>query len=85
MPAGRLETFQHYVNLHTTERKLDGLLERHRFASVKDNLENEGIKAMLRENTLGIRALRPVPAPEETPALLMDPSHAASPEGLLTA
>jgi polysaccharide deacetylase family protein (PEP-CTERM system associated) len=85
MPAGRLESFQHYVNLHTTEGKLDGLLARHRFTSVRDNLGNGPIKAMLAGNAMSVRASRPAAVAAETPVLRVAPSRAATPEGLLAA
>ncbi|MDB5049156.1 MAG: polysaccharide deacetylase [Fibrobacteres bacterium] len=57
--TGRLESFQHYVNLDTTEWKLDKLLQRHSFTSVKENLASGSIKAMLASHTVSARFARP--------------------------
>jgi Domain of unknown function (DUF3473) len=45
--VGLIKSFQHYVNLDTTEWKLDRLLENFHFTSMKENLETERIKTML--------------------------------------
>jgi len=56
--AGLLESFQHYVNLDTTEWKLSRLLERFPFTSVRDNLETENVREMLSRNSLSIKIPR---------------------------
>ena len=60
---GLLEGFQHYVNLDTTEWKLNRLLQRFDFGPVSDTLKLPRLKAMLRRN--------PVTVPDQVP----DPGH----------
>lgn len=55
LKVGMLETFQHYVNLGTTERKLDRLLEKFSFASVGETLETERVQSMLSRNMVNPR------------------------------
>lgn len=87
MPAGVMESFQHYVNLDTTEWKLDRLLRKHRFTSIQDNLETAEVRAMLERDTVDARLLGGHPAVAETPEKRPMPERArvASPEGLLAA
>jgi len=56
---GLMETFQHYVNLDTTEWKLNRLLQRFDFGPVSDTLKLPRLQAMLRRN--------PVTVPEQSP------------------
>ncbi|HKP95579.1 MAG TPA: XrtA system polysaccharide deacetylase [Fibrobacteria bacterium] len=89
--TGMLESFQHYVNLDTTEWKLDKLLERHRFTSVKENLESGAVKAMLAGNPVDARLARAAapalsgPAAAEASASKPKTVRSSSPEGLLAA
>jgi polysaccharide deacetylase family protein (PEP-CTERM system associated) len=87
--AGVLESFQHYVNLDTTEWKLDRLLRKHRFTSIQDNLETAEVRALLERNPvdarlLGATAPAVAPTPENQPMPAQRP-RIASPEGLLAA
>jgi polysaccharide deacetylase family protein (PEP-CTERM system associated) len=47
---GATKTFQHYVNLESTERKLDRLLDRFSFGSIKQGLP--GVRDLIRENVV---------------------------------
>ena len=49
---GLLKSFQHYVNLHSTEWKLDHLLDKFFFTSIRDSMETRSIQAMLNRNPL---------------------------------
>lgn len=63
--TGRVKAFQHYVNLHTTESKLDRLLGSHRFGSIAEALSAPGSRECLaRKVSLQVRpiALAPVAA-----------------------
>ncbi len=51
---GMLKTFQHYVNLHTTEWKLERLLEKFSFTSIRRNMETRSVAAMLNRNPVRI-------------------------------
>jgi polysaccharide deacetylase family protein (PEP-CTERM system associated) len=62
---GLVEGFQHYVNLDTTEWKLNRLLQRFDFGSVAENLKMPRMQAILRRN--------PVTVPEQ----IADPGHKA--------
>jgi hypothetical protein len=62
---GLVEGFQHYVNLDTTEWKLNRLLQRFDFGSVAENLKMPRLQAILRRN--------PVTVPEQ----IADPGHKA--------
>lgn len=62
---GLVEGFQHYVNLDTTEWKLNRLLQRFDFGSVSENLKLPRMQSILRRN--------PVTVPEQIP----DPGHKA--------
>jgi len=53
--VGMLKSFQHYVNLDTTEWKLDRLLGKFPFTSIRENLETEPIQAMLARNPVQSR------------------------------
>ena len=53
--VGMLKSFQHYVNLDTTEWKIDRLLEGFRFTSMRENLETDRIQAMLARNPVEAR------------------------------
>lgn len=48
--AGMMKSFQHYVNLHSTEWKISRLLQRFRFGSIQDLRESRRIKVMLQRN-----------------------------------
>lgn len=54
--AGMLKSFQHYVNLDTTEWKLDRLLNRHAFTSMEENLKSESMRSMLTRDPVHVRA-----------------------------
>jgi polysaccharide deacetylase family protein (PEP-CTERM system associated) len=54
--AGMLQSFQHYVNLDTTEWKLDRLLGRHAFTSMEENLRSEPVRSMLATEPVHVRA-----------------------------
>jgi polysaccharide deacetylase family protein (PEP-CTERM system associated) len=56
---GLMEGFQHYVNLDTTEWKLNRLLQRFDFGPVTDTLKLPRLQGMLRRN--------PVAVPEQSP------------------
>lgn len=60
--AGLLKSFQHYVNLDTTEWKLARMLERHRFTSMAENLASEPIRSMLNRDPVHVHGARPVTA-----------------------
>ncbi|MEO6094180.1 MAG: sugar transferase, partial [Fibrobacteria bacterium] len=65
--TGRLESFQHYVNLDTTEWKLDRLLAKHNFGCIRENLETEAMQAMLAMNPVSpLFARQPVESVEAT-------------------
>ena len=52
---GTSKTFQHYVNLESTEWKLDRLLERFSFGSVKEVLP--GVRNLIRDNVVPLSEL----------------------------
>ncbi len=52
---GASKTFQHYVNLESTEWKLDRLLERFSFGSVKEGLP--GVRNLIRDNVVPLSQL----------------------------
>ncbi len=81
--GGMLESFQHYVNLDTTEWKLDKLLGRHRFASVRENLASEGVKAMLAYKPVHLTTPRPTTV--SGLGISRPKTMLSSPEGLLLA
>jgi polysaccharide deacetylase family protein (PEP-CTERM system associated) len=85
--TGRLESFQHYVNLDTTEWKLDRLLAKHRFGSIRENLETEPMQAMLAENPVSpIFARQPMDSVEAATTAPSRSRRIVSPtEGLLAA
>jgi polysaccharide deacetylase family protein (PEP-CTERM system associated) len=83
--AGALESFQHYVNLDTTEWKLDKLLANHAFTSVKENLESESIRAMLARNPVSARYPRPASMFADAPAVRPASRQFAPSEGLIAA
>ncbi len=83
--AGLLESFQHYVNLDTTEWKLDRLLRKHRFDSIRSNLESGPVQAMLARNPVSARFARPMATTMESKNPASARPHAISPEGLLAA
>ncbi len=62
--AGMMKTFQHYVNLHTTEWKLDRLLGNFRFGSVRDTMQTKRVQSMLNRNPVRVSGGRLV-APNE--------------------
>ncbi len=55
--VGLGKTFQHYVNMETTEWKLDRLLHRYAFTSIKEGLNTRRVKTLLRKNSLSIAGL----------------------------
>jgi polysaccharide deacetylase family protein (PEP-CTERM system associated) len=83
--AGMLESFQHYVNLHTTAPKLDRLLSDHRFGSIKENLAGEAMQAMLALNPVSARYARPAPTLKGAEVTRPGLPMLSSPEGLLAA
>ncbi|MDQ3001110.1 MAG: sugar transferase [Fibrobacterota bacterium] len=83
--AGALESFQHYVNLDTTEWKLDKLLGNHAFTSVKENLESESIRAMLARNPVSARYPRPTSMFADAPANHLSPWKTTTPGSLVAA
>ncbi|MDB5106822.1 MAG: polysaccharide deacetylase family protein locus subfamily [Fibrobacteres bacterium] len=85
VPAGLLESFQHYVNLDTTEWKLDRLLGRHDFTSIKENLESPNVQAMLARDPVNARISRPLPAMAEVEPGAHSHSRAVPREGMLAA
>jgi polysaccharide deacetylase family protein (PEP-CTERM system associated) len=48
--VGLLKSFQHYVNLDTTEWKISRLLENFRLTSIKECLETQPIQTLLHQN-----------------------------------
>ena len=56
--TGMIKSFQHYVNLDTTEWKLDRLLARHRFTSVAENLASGPILSLLDRDPVQVSASR---------------------------
>ena len=54
MSVGLVKTFQHYVNLHSTEWKLNRLLERFAFGSIRDVQTTRRVQVMLRRNPVYI-------------------------------
>ncbi len=72
-PLGALKTFQHYVNLDTTEWKLNRLLQRFEFGSAQETLALPRLQSLLRR--------APVTVPEQMP----DPAYHARPAFARTA
>lgn len=77
---GPLKTFQHYVNLSSTEWKLNRLMQRFDFAPVAETLEMPRLQSLLRRQPLDLWAMhpeRPVPGEaagqRETAAILEMP------------
>ena len=64
-PLGAVKSFQHYVNLDTTEWKLNRLLQRFAFGTVSDTLAMPRLQSLLRR--------APVTVPEQIP----DPAYRA--------
>ena len=54
LQVGLVKTFQHYVNLHSTEWKLNRLLQKFPFGSIGGSLESRRIQALLRRNPVYI-------------------------------
>jgi hypothetical protein len=54
MSVGLVKTFQHYVNLHSTEWKLNRLLEKFAFGSIQDIQASRRVQVMLRRNPVYI-------------------------------
>jgi polysaccharide deacetylase family protein (PEP-CTERM system associated) len=52
--VGLVKTFQHYVNLHTLEWKLNRLLQKFSFTSIRDNTDSRRIQVMLRRSPVYI-------------------------------
>ena len=52
--VGLVKSFQHYVNLHSTEWKLNRLLQKFSFGSIQENLETRRVQVMLRRNPVYI-------------------------------
>jgi len=52
--AGVMKSFQHYVNLHSTEWKISRLLQRFRFGSIAELRETRRVRVMLQRNPVYI-------------------------------
>ncbi|HLP43463.1 MAG TPA: XrtA system polysaccharide deacetylase, partial [Fibrobacteria bacterium] len=52
--VGLIKTFQHYVNLHSTEWKLNRLMEKFSFGSIRDIQATRRVQVMLRRNPVHI-------------------------------
>lgn len=52
--AGMMKTFQHYVNLHSTEWKISRLLQRFRFGSIRELRDTRRVQVMLQRNPVFI-------------------------------
>jgi hypothetical protein len=70
---GPLKTFQHYVNLSSTEWKLNRLLQRFDFGSISSTLELPRLQSLLRrqpvtmpETAIGLSAARPAYVRQES-------------------
>jgi polysaccharide deacetylase family protein (PEP-CTERM system associated) len=63
--VGMLKSFQHYVNLDSTAWKLDRLLQKHAFTSIRENLETEPMQALLALNPVEARSAFAQPYPNE--------------------
>ncbi len=48
------KAFPHYVNLHTTEWKLNRLLQRYRFTGIRKAMENRRVRGLLQKDTVRI-------------------------------
>ena len=55
MNVGMIKSFQHYVNLSTTEWKIDRLVNQFEFTSIQEALETSKIKRLLKTNPVQIR------------------------------
>jgi hypothetical protein len=86
LDVGPLKSFQHYVNLHTTEKKIHRLLERFHFTSIRENLESDSIQALLARNPVRLGAPSAGPAQARPAAIeALAASTARSEEQLLAA
>ncbi len=56
--AGWLKSFQHYVNIDSTEWKLNRLLERFSFTTMADNLNSRRIQSLLKKNPVKVVTLK---------------------------
>lgn len=56
--VGLVKGFQHYVNIDSTEDKLNRLLERFYFTSIRENLETRRVKSLLKKNPVRIELVR---------------------------
>ncbi len=52
--VGLVKTFQHYVNLHSLEWKLNRLLQKFSFTSIRDNMDTRRIRVMLKKDPVYI-------------------------------
>jgi polysaccharide deacetylase family protein (PEP-CTERM system associated) len=52
--VGMVKTFQHYVNLHTLEWKLNRLMQKFSFVSIRDAMEERRVQVLLRRNPVYI-------------------------------
>ncbi|MEO6097509.1 MAG: XrtA system polysaccharide deacetylase [Fibrobacteria bacterium] len=52
--VGLMKTFQHYVNLHSLEWKLNRLLQKFSFTSIRDGIDTRRVQVMLRRNPVYI-------------------------------
>src|SRR5690606_10648173 len=52
--VGLVKSFQHYVNLHSLEWKLNRLLQKFSFSSIRENMETRRVQVMLRRNPVHI-------------------------------
>lgn len=80
--TGLIKSFQHYVNLDTTESKLDRLLARHAFTSMEDNLKSDPVRAMLSKDPVRMQTDRVVHA---TSAPVSKTEEVSEDSGLLAA
>jgi hypothetical protein len=81
--TGLLKSFQHYVNLDTTEWKLDRLLSRHAFTSMEDALKSDPVRAMLSKDPVHMETSRTVEA--AAPIALKETELLSEDSGLLAA
>jgi polysaccharide deacetylase family protein (PEP-CTERM system associated) len=52
--VGLVKSFQHYVNLHSLEWKLNRLLQKFSFTSIRDSLETRRVRVMLKRDPVYI-------------------------------
>jgi hypothetical protein len=74
--VGLIKSFQHYVNLDSTAWKLDRLLQKHAFTSIRENLETDPIQALLALNPVEARTAFARPYPNERVPAISTPGDA---------